>query len=60
MTEPPRVPPGPVAHPFADLLGFEVEVPEPGRSRAVLVVRPEHHNSNGVPHGAVSFAGPGR
>ncbi|WP_208029327.1 PaaI family thioesterase [Rhabdothermincola sediminis] len=56
MTEPPTLPSGPVEHPFADLLGFEVEVTEPGRCRAVLEVQPEHHNPNGVPHGAVLFA----
>lgn len=49
-------PGGPVAHPFAELVGFEVEVTEPGHARAVLDVRPEHHNPNGVPHGAVLFA----
>ena len=45
-----------VPHPFADLVGFDVEVIEPGHARAVLDVRPEHHNPNGVPHGAVLFA----
>lgn len=49
-------PNGPVAHPFADLLGFDVGVTEPGHARAVLDVRPDHHNPNGVPHGAVLFA----
>lgn len=43
-------------HPFADLLGFETNVLTPGRARAALDVGPEHHNPNGVPHGAVLFA----
>jgi uncharacterized protein (TIGR00369 family) len=48
--------PDPVDHPFADLLGFEVSIVEPGRARAQLDVGPEHQNPNGVPHGAVLFA----
>ena len=47
---------GPPPHPFADLVGFDVDVVEPGRAVATLTVRPEHHNPNGVPHGAVVFA----
>jgi acyl-CoA thioesterase len=43
-------------HPFADLVGFEVTVVEPGIARAALDVGPEHQNPNGVPHGAVLFA----
>jgi acyl-CoA thioesterase len=45
-----------IPHPFADLLGFEVEVTEPGRARATIELGPEHHNPNGVAHGAVLFA----
>jgi len=53
----PDVPSGEgVHHPFADLVGFDVAVVEPGRARAELEVRPEHRNPNGVPHGAVVFA----
>ena len=55
MTTDPNADAGP-PHPFADLLGFDVEVVEPGHARAALDVRPEHHNPNGVPHGAVLFA----
>jgi acyl-CoA thioesterase len=43
-------------HPFADLVGFETRVLAPGHARATLTVGPEHHNPNGVPHGAVLFA----
>jgi uncharacterized protein (TIGR00369 family) len=43
-------------HPFAELVGFEVDVLDPGHAVATLDVRPEHHNPNGVPHGAVVFA----
>ncbi len=45
-----------IDHPFADLLGFDVSIVEPGRARSQLDVGPEHQNPNGVPHGAVLFA----
>ncbi|MBX3706094.1 MAG: PaaI family thioesterase [Pseudomonadales bacterium] len=48
--------PAPVAHPFADLLGFTVVSRGEGRSRLALAIRPEHFNPHGLVHGAVLYA----
>ncbi len=46
----------PPHHPFAELVGYTVDIVGPGRAHATLDVGPEHHNPNGVVHGAVLFA----
>lgn len=46
----------PLHHPFADLLGFEVETLAPGEARAGIEVSERHQNPHGVVHGAVVFA----
>ncbi len=51
MSDAPKLP-----HPFADLVGFEVETFDVGRAVARLVIGPDHMNPHGVVHGAVLFA----
>lgn len=46
----------PPHHPFAELVGYTVDIVASGRAHATLDVGPEHHNPNGVVHGAVLFA----
>ena len=43
-------------HPFAELLGFEVESRGDGASRLTLAVGPRHFNPHGLVHGAVLYA----
>jgi acyl-CoA thioesterase len=43
-------------HPFAELLGFEVESRGDGGSRLTLEVGPRHFNPHGLVHGAVLYA----
>ncbi len=42
--------------PLRRFLGMAMEAAGPGRARARLVVSGDHHNPNGVVHGAVLFA----
>lgn len=51
MSDAPKLP-----HPFADLVGFEVETLDVGRAMARLTIGPDHMNPHGVVHGAVLFA----
>ena len=43
-------------HPFADLIGMQVERLEEGEARAWVDVAEQHQNPHGVVHGAVVFA----
>ena len=43
-------------HPFADMIGLEVEEHRPGFSKLNLKITEQHLNPNGVVHGAVLFA----
>lgn len=43
-------------HPFADLIGLQVERLETGEARAWVDVGAQHQNPHGVVHGAVVFA----
>ena len=45
-----------VINPFADHVGFGMEIATDGQSTARLPIRPEHLNPNGVLHGAVLYA----
>ena len=47
---------GPPAHPFADLLGLEVETTGEGTATARLELADRHRNPHGMAHGAVLFA----
>lgn len=46
----------PIAHPFADLLGLQVERTGTGEATAWVEVGEQHQNPHGVVHGAVVFA----
>lgn len=56
MSDEPQAPPSPLPHPFADLIGMEVQRTGLGAAEARLTVRPDHLNPHGVLHGAVLFA----
>jgi acyl-CoA thioesterase len=43
-------------HPFADLLGFEVEKRSDGTCTSCIEIQPHHHNPHGIVHGAVVYA----
>ncbi len=45
-----------IPHPFADLIGFEIERRGDGASRLTLQVEPRHFNPHGLVHGAVLYA----
>lgn len=45
-----------MAHPFAELIGFRIEVQDAGHSRLSLQVDERHFNPHGVVHGAVLYA----
>lgn len=46
-----------VSHPFADLIGMEMDRPEPGKSVARVRVDPgRHFNPQKAAHGAVAYA----
>ncbi len=42
--------------PFANHLGAEVFIPEPGKSRVHLTITPEMTNFHGMAHGGIIFA----
>lgn len=48
--------PAPPAHPFAELLGFEVTARGDGRCITELELAPRHRNPHGIVHGAVLYA----
>lgn len=48
--------PHPLAHPFADLLGFAVSSRGEGRCRVELDITPEHFNPHGIVHGGVLYS----
>ena len=56
MSDAPLAPPSPPPHPFADLIGMEVQRTGHGTAQARLTVGPDHLNPHGVLHGAVLFA----
>ena len=45
-----------LAHPFAELVGFEVTAKGEGRSTSELTVEEHHKNPHGTVHGAVIYA----
>ena len=45
-----------MSHPFAELIGLQVDEQGPGQSRLSLSVTPDHLNPHHVVHGAIVYA----